>query len=247
MPVDHPVLPIGADLQLEGGDIIRFLCFLWNGTLRGDACNNFQSMEVHLLERSKKHVNIRHCFKVPKTVAKHVSNDINSRTVKKGRETGQRQDVDGRDIIRHKQKYPSSWPLFSHLRHPFSPLSLLLQINSNNLGLILMSSYTAAMIKCSSLLQILHCLCCTTVGSSPQIWLEVPSSRHNMTAHISLTLRYLKWAGQCLSRSVKQCVRLELMLELCKFSCIHLQNIHWTFSIDLLRNTLIECHYLQCI
>lgn len=28
MSVDHPVFPIGADLQFEGGDIIGLLCFL---------------------------------------------------------------------------------------------------------------------------------------------------------------------------------------------------------------------------
>lgn len=63
MPVDHPVLPIGADLQLEGGDVVRFLRFLWNGTLGSDACKDFQSMEVHLLAR-KKCINIQQCFNV---------------------------------------------------------------------------------------------------------------------------------------------------------------------------------------
>lgn len=35
--VDHPVLPVGADLQLEGGDVVRLLSFLGNGALGGDA------------------------------------------------------------------------------------------------------------------------------------------------------------------------------------------------------------------
>lgn len=49
MSVDHPVLSIGADLQLEGGDMVNLLRFLRNGALGGDACKHLQSMEVHLL------------------------------------------------------------------------------------------------------------------------------------------------------------------------------------------------------
>lgn len=49
MSVDHPVLPVGADLQLKGGDIVRLLCFFGNGPLCGDACEDFQNMKVHLL------------------------------------------------------------------------------------------------------------------------------------------------------------------------------------------------------
>ena len=49
VPVDHPVLSVGADLQLEGGHVVRLLSFLRNGALGGDACQHLQSMEVHLL------------------------------------------------------------------------------------------------------------------------------------------------------------------------------------------------------
>lgn len=53
MPVDHPVLPIGADLQLEGVDVVSLLSFFGNGTLGGDACKHFQSVEVNLLARKE--------------------------------------------------------------------------------------------------------------------------------------------------------------------------------------------------
>lgn len=53
MPVDHPVLPIGADLQLERVDVVSLLSFFGNGTLGGDACKHFQSVEVNLLARKK--------------------------------------------------------------------------------------------------------------------------------------------------------------------------------------------------
>lgn len=53
MPVDHPVLPIGADLQLECVDVVSLLSFFGNGTLGGDACKHFQSVEVNLLARKK--------------------------------------------------------------------------------------------------------------------------------------------------------------------------------------------------
>lgn len=49
MSVDHPVLPIGANLQLEGVDKVRLLSFFGNCTLGGNACEHFQGMEVHLL------------------------------------------------------------------------------------------------------------------------------------------------------------------------------------------------------
>lgn len=35
--VDHPVLAVGADLNLEGGDVVRLLGFFRNGALGGDA------------------------------------------------------------------------------------------------------------------------------------------------------------------------------------------------------------------
>lgn len=46
--VDHPVLPVGADLQLEGGDVVGLLGLLGDGALGGDAGEHFQSVEVHL-------------------------------------------------------------------------------------------------------------------------------------------------------------------------------------------------------
>ena len=49
MSVDHPVLSIGADLKLKGGDMVRLLSFLRNGALCGDSCQHLQSMEIHLL------------------------------------------------------------------------------------------------------------------------------------------------------------------------------------------------------
>lgn len=48
MSVDHPVLSISADFQLEGGDVINLLSFLWDGALSGDSRQNLQRMEVHL-------------------------------------------------------------------------------------------------------------------------------------------------------------------------------------------------------
>lgn len=56
MPVDHPVLPIGADFQFEGVDVVSLLSFFGNGTLGGDACKHFQSVEVNLLARKKKNI-----------------------------------------------------------------------------------------------------------------------------------------------------------------------------------------------
>lgn len=50
MPVDHPVLSISADFQLEGGDVINLLGFLWNGALSGNPRQNLQRMKVHLFE-----------------------------------------------------------------------------------------------------------------------------------------------------------------------------------------------------
>lgn len=46
--VDHPVLTIGADLQFEAGDIIRLVRLFRDGSLRGDAGQNLQEVQVHL-------------------------------------------------------------------------------------------------------------------------------------------------------------------------------------------------------
>lgn len=54
VPVDHPVLPVGADLQFEGGDVVRLLCLFGNGPLCGDASQNLQKVEVNLEKGAKK-------------------------------------------------------------------------------------------------------------------------------------------------------------------------------------------------
>lgn len=46
--VHHPVLSVGADLQFEGGDVVRLLSLFGNGSLCSDACQNFQELEVNL-------------------------------------------------------------------------------------------------------------------------------------------------------------------------------------------------------
>lgn len=46
--VHHPVLAVGADLQLEVGHVVRLLCLLGDGALRGDACQDFEELEVDL-------------------------------------------------------------------------------------------------------------------------------------------------------------------------------------------------------
>lgn len=46
--VHHPVLPIGADLQLVGTDIVALLGFSRDGTLCGNGCEHSQEVEVHL-------------------------------------------------------------------------------------------------------------------------------------------------------------------------------------------------------
>lgn len=48
MSVDHPVLSIGADLQLEGGDVIGLLRLLGDSTLGGDAREDPEEVQVHL-------------------------------------------------------------------------------------------------------------------------------------------------------------------------------------------------------
>lgn len=48
VPVHHPVLAIGADLQLEVGDVVGLLRLLGNSALRGNACQNFQELQVDL-------------------------------------------------------------------------------------------------------------------------------------------------------------------------------------------------------
>lgn len=48
MSVDHPVLPIGADFQFEGGDVVGLLGLFGNGPLCGNACQNLQEVEINL-------------------------------------------------------------------------------------------------------------------------------------------------------------------------------------------------------
>lgn len=50
VPVDHPVLSVGADLQFEGGDIVGLLSLFGNGALRGDAGQNLQELKVNLIK-----------------------------------------------------------------------------------------------------------------------------------------------------------------------------------------------------
>lgn len=52
--VDHPVLPVGADLQFEGGDIVGLLRLLRNGSLCGNARQHLQELEVNLGTRRGK-------------------------------------------------------------------------------------------------------------------------------------------------------------------------------------------------
>lgn len=53
MSVDHPVLPVGADFQFEGGDVVGLLRLLGNGALCGDARQNLQEVEVHLGKKNQ--------------------------------------------------------------------------------------------------------------------------------------------------------------------------------------------------
>lgn len=48
VPVHHPVLAVGADLQLEVGDVVGLLRLLGDGALRDDARQNFQELQVDL-------------------------------------------------------------------------------------------------------------------------------------------------------------------------------------------------------
>lgn len=48
VPVHHPVLAVGADFQLEVGNVVRLLRLLGDGALRGDASQNFEELEVDL-------------------------------------------------------------------------------------------------------------------------------------------------------------------------------------------------------
>lgn len=54
--VHHPVLAVGADLQLVGTDVVALLGFPRDGTLGGNGCEHSQELEVHLSreKRNKK-------------------------------------------------------------------------------------------------------------------------------------------------------------------------------------------------
>lgn len=54
VPVDHPVLAVGADLQFEGGDVVGLLRLLGNGALGGYARQNLQELEVDLENKQNK-------------------------------------------------------------------------------------------------------------------------------------------------------------------------------------------------
>lgn len=53
VPVHHPVFPVGADLQFEGGDVVGLLSLLGNGPLCGDTRQNLQELEVNLEEKEE--------------------------------------------------------------------------------------------------------------------------------------------------------------------------------------------------
>lgn len=53
VPVHHPVLPVGADFQLESGDVVGLLGLLGHGPLCGDARQNLQELEVNLGEKKE--------------------------------------------------------------------------------------------------------------------------------------------------------------------------------------------------
>lgn len=53
VPVDHPVLAVGADFQFEGGDVVGLLRLLGNGALGGDARQDLQELEVDLEKTNK--------------------------------------------------------------------------------------------------------------------------------------------------------------------------------------------------
>lgn len=54
MPVHHPVLPVRADLQFEGRDVVGLLRLLGNGPLCGDARQHLQEVEVDLEKGAKR-------------------------------------------------------------------------------------------------------------------------------------------------------------------------------------------------
>lgn len=54
MAVHHPVLSVGADLHLEGCDVVGLLRFLGYGTLCGNTGQNLEEMKIHLEKRGEK-------------------------------------------------------------------------------------------------------------------------------------------------------------------------------------------------
>ena len=46
--VHHPVLSVGADLQLEAGDVVELLSLFGDGPLRGNPRQNLEEMKVDL-------------------------------------------------------------------------------------------------------------------------------------------------------------------------------------------------------
>lgn len=48
MSVHHPVLPVGADLQLVSTNIVPILGFSGDGTLCSNGCEHSQEVEIHL-------------------------------------------------------------------------------------------------------------------------------------------------------------------------------------------------------
>lgn len=56
--VHHPVLSIGADLQLEGCDVVGLLRFLGYGTLCGNTGQNLEEMKIHLEKGGEKYIKL---------------------------------------------------------------------------------------------------------------------------------------------------------------------------------------------
>lgn len=52
--VYHPVFSVSADLQLESGDEVGFVCLFRDCTLGGDACQDLQEVQVHLRKKRGK-------------------------------------------------------------------------------------------------------------------------------------------------------------------------------------------------
>lgn len=48
VPVDHPVLSVGANFQLEGCYVVGLLGLLGDSSLRSDSGQNLEELKIHL-------------------------------------------------------------------------------------------------------------------------------------------------------------------------------------------------------